>query len=388
MIEKVSEKTQKILPIINLPFKLFYHTPKAKEAIDFTKLKEILVVFYAGIGDGIMNLPFLTVLKKNAPNARITLVCSKSGSEIVKKTQLAERIIVVDLSSGNRLNAISKVIKQINTTSRKLNDIGYDLAIEPRGDLRCIYLMYKCNATRRVSYNYTGGENLLTDVIVPLPEKMHLIDDQLYLLKRMGISYTKEEMIPVLRLNKEEEEKNFKLIEKYKLKGRFVIGIHPGASLEIKRWKSYGQLAQKIGQKNNDAYFFVFSAKGEEYAADSVYNAIKDIGLDGQIIKESLEDYIRIIAICNMMICNDSGSGHIAAAYGIPTIVLFGPMEPSYVKPYGKNHVTLISHSLECKPCRETECKYKSNDCLKGITVDEVFEAVEKELKLKERDLR
>ena len=217
---------------------------------------------------------------------------------------------------------------------------------------------------------------MLTDVITPSKDTTHLIDDQLYLLKLLGIRYSEEDAIPVLELTHDDREKNAKLIDEYNIRGKTIIGIHPGASWETKRWKYYGSLAQKIGQIYENVHFFVFSAKGEEGAADEVYNAIKSDGLNGHVIKESLADYIRIIEVCDLMICNDSGSAHIASAYGIPTIVLFGPFDPSYCKPIGRNSVTVISHNLACKPCMSRDCKRAGNECLNGITVDEVLYTV------------
>lgn len=381
MVEKISKKTKKLIPLLNLPLRLFVHTPNAEDRIDFVNLQEILVIFYAGIGDAVMNIPFLTIIRKNCLNSRITLVCSKGEYEVVKKTNLVDRIIVVDLSLTKKIREILKKIKQIRCALRQINDVKYDIAIEPRGDLRGICLMHKCNSIRKISYNYTGGDNLLTDVIIPSRNITHLIDDQLYLLKSIGINYTENEKIPVLKLNQEDKRKNLKLINDYKIHGKYIIGIHPGASWETKRWKNYGKLAQQIGQIIDGIYFFVFSAKGEEPAANEVYDTIRKNRLNGRIIKEPLEDYLRIIDTCDMMICNDSGAAHIAAAYGIPTIALFGPFDPSSCKPFGNNIISVISHDLPCKPCMSKECKKKNNDCLNGITVDEVLSVVVSVLK-------
>ena len=377
MIEKVSKKTKKILPIINLPARLFFHVPKEVRRIDYRNLKEILVIFYAGIGDAIMNLPFLTILKKNCPKARITLVCSKGGSEIVNKTHLVDRVEVVDLTLTRQIRDLSKKIRQITNSLKKINDTKYDIAIEPRGDIRCIYFMHWCNAVRKVSYNYTGGESMLTDVVIPSEKTTHLIEDQLYLLKWLGISYSSADAVPTLELIKDDLRKNLKFLNENRILNKTIIGIHPGASWETKRWKYYAELVQKIGEICDEAHFLVFKARGEGATADEVYSSIKSHGLNGQIVSESVSDYIRIIQVCNLMICNDSGSAHISAAYGIPTVVLFGPFEPSYCKPIGKKGVYTISHNLACKPCMSRNCKTSGNECLNGITVDEVLGTVE-----------
>ncbi len=381
MVEKISDKKRRLIPIINLPLKLFFCTPKAKDDIDIDKAKEILVIYYAGIGDAIMNISFLRILRNNAPRSKITLVSSKSEYEVVKNLDLVDKIAVIDLAFTKNINKELKKIIEIRKVIRKINNVQYDVAIEPRGDLRCIYLMHKCNAIRKISYNYTGGESLLTDVINPSKGITHLLDDQLYILKSIGIEFTEKETLPVLELNHEDEEKNNLLLDSYDIRNMCIVGIHPGASWETKRWKDYDKLAQRIGDNYKNIYFFVFSSAGEEKIADEVLSSIISHGLEGRIIKEALEDYIRIIANCSIMICNDSGSAHIAAAYGISTIVIFGPFDPSYCKPVGRGSVHVISHDLDCKPCMSKDCKTKKNECLNGISVDEVLEVVMEELR-------
>ena len=79
----------------------------------------------------------------------------------------------------------------------------------------------------------------------------------------------------------------------------------------------------------------------------------------------------------NLLICNDSGAGHLAAAYNIPVLVIFGKADPQAVKPLG-NNVSIISHELDCKPCNQHICPLGTNECIKNITVDEVLDEVKK----------
>lgn len=380
MIEKISKRNKKWLPIINLPLKVFIHTKKINQPIDFNRVNRVLVFFYAGIGDAVMNIPFLNVLNKNIQGVKITLVCSKVEKTVLLNQNIVDEIIDIDLSIPKSIKGLFRKKRIIRESLDKINTHHYELALEPRGDLRCIYLMRKTNADRKISYNYTGGESLLTDVVLPSEKTKHLIEDQLFLLTSIGCKYNKEDEIPYLKIYKEEKKANNDYLSKLGANGKIIIGIHPGASLEIKRWPYYPILVEKIAKTHSNIFFLIFSTKGEEAAANEILNVIMRNNYHGAVVNEKLKDYIRILASCNIIVCNDSGSAHIAAAYEIPTIVIFGPIDPESSHPVGKKGIHIVSHSLDCKPCNNTICKRMTNECIRSISTEEVYHFIESEL--------
>ena len=236
--------------------------------------------------------------------------------------------------------------------------------------------MHFIHASRKISYNYTGGECLLTDVVVPSNKVKHLVEDKMYFAKMIGCKFNKSEMYPQLVLSEDQKKENEDFINSRGIKGRKIIGIHPGASLEHKRWKKYDHLIAALGIEN--AAYLVFSGPGEENLALSVIkNAKARSGSEMMIIHvhESVRDYIRILATCDICICNDSGAGHLTAAYGIPTVVLMGPFDASFAKPYAENSIA-IEHPMGCKPCISNICLTGTSACIDSIEVDEVKDKV------------
>ena len=73
------------------------------------------------------------------------------------------------------------------------------------------------------------------------------------------------------------------------------------------------------------------------------------------------------------MVCNDSGASHIAGAYNIPLVVIFGSRGAEFVFPFGSQTQAIISHNLDCKPCLSSTCKLGTLLCLTSISVDEVY---------------
>lgn len=91
----------------------------------------------------------------------------------------------------------------------------------------------------------------------------------------------------------------------------------------------------------------------------------------------SLQELAALIKKSDVLVTNDSGPMHIAAAVGTPVVALFGPTEPARTGPYTENCI-VIKKEMDCSPCFRSRCTKKSFECMEFITVDEVFEAVKK----------
>jgi ADP-heptose:LPS heptosyltransferase len=85
------------------------------------------------------------------------------------------------------------------------------------------------------------------------------------------------------------------------------------------------------------------------------------------------------LRLCDLMVTNDTGPMHVAAALGKPLIALFGPTEPRRTGPYGQLE-NVLHIELPCSPCFKDHCTYeKPNECLNAISPAMVFERVRKQ---------
>lgn len=380
-MNKFNPEKVKNLNKLNQALKLFFHTKKAKEAIDWMSVKNILVLDFTNIGDLVILIPVLKILRRNAPQAKLFLCCNPFGKDVLEEQGLVDGFYLMDgLYSLRSPKAMTKNWNNIRKKVKEINQKTFDVILEPRGDLRYIFFMHFLNGKRKVSYNYTGGEAFLTDVVIPESQVRHLVEDKMVFLRKIGCKFSEEEQIPELQLSEEGRSYNEAFRKKHGItEGRTVIGIHPGASWENKRWKKYPELIKKIYANYPESIFVLFSAKGEEQYVDNVVQVAKNIGVDYLFVSEKLRNYIRIMESCNIVICNDSGAAHIAAAYGCHVTVIYGPFSPELCQPYGEN-VEVISHELNCKPCMNPYCKVGIVQCIEGIEVDEVWHTVEKQL--------
>ena len=379
MIKKFNVEKTMQLDKINKILSLFYKKPSNKLNVNFSKIENILVVDFALMGDMVMNIPFFKTIRHNCPNAKITMVAMPWAKVILGDQNLIDEFIIFD--GKNILSSPKSIIKNyfpIRATLKIINKKRYQLAFEPKGDLRHIWFVHHTNSLRTISYNYTGGEYLITDSFKPKETTKHLIDEKIDLLALSGMTIFDEDRTPVLNLSEASKQVVKAFVEENNLNDRRVIGIHPGASNKNKQYRYYPQLIEEISDSlQNDDIFCVFEGPGEKDIVDAVCNQLEKSKIEFIRVKRKTKEYVAIVSVCNYMICNDSAAGHIASGYGIPTLVIFGPVMPETALPRGNCDIRYVSHELECKPCTLPVCPLGTEECIQTIEIDEVKDELE-----------
>jgi ADP-heptose:LPS heptosyltransferase len=382
MKSKINAQKIKFLKFLNAFYMIYNHEKKVMTPIDILTVKRIISLESGALGDQTVQLSFYTILRRTFPDAHITLCGPNLLFENMKESGLIDDYISFNIYHMLRTPiAEYKNRKQTKEILSKINKNQYDLALEPRGDIRLIKFMHHINAKRKVSYNYSGGSYMLTDCIEPDPDIEHALDDNIHLLARIGCKVTEEDRVPHLELTLQQRKNNENFIKLYNLRNKSILGIHPGASSAIRQYKHYPEAIERVCNQLNENNFvvIVFCGPGEENIAQPIVDAVNNTRVPVLLSKEKMSIYLGRIAICNYFVGNDSGAGHVAAAYGIPLTSIFGLMIPEKWKPRSSKNVYIISHNLACKPCFLSVCPKRGNEyeaCINSITVDEVANTV------------
>jgi heptosyltransferase-2 len=98
--------------------------------------------------------------------------------------------------------------------------------------------------------------------------------------------------------------------------------------------------------------------------------------------RTELRLFAGVLAHCRAFVSNDSGAMHLAAAVGVPVAAIFGPTDERVTAPLGDHDVLL--HQVFCRPCMLRECPI-DHRCMKGVSVDAVFQAVSRRLAVEAR---
>ena len=153
------------------------------------------------------------------------------------------------------------------------------------------------------------------------------------------------------------------------------IAIQPGARWSNKRWpvEYFARLVRLLADQFPDVRFAILGGAGDKPLGGIVADADPErcFNLCGQT---SLPEMVEWVRLCDLMITNDTGPMHVAAALGKPLVALFGPTEPRRTGPY-RQLDSVLRIDLPCSPCLKSHCTYvKPNECLNAISPAAVFE--------------
>ncbi len=331
-------------------------------------IKKILIIMMGGIGDMVHFTPTVANVHKCFPKAKMSFLVYKSkAEELINNAPFADKVYRVGIDI-NALNIIPRLRRE-----------KYDMALISSGTnpLKSGILCNLIGVRYRVC-----EQGFWCNIPVKKEENKHYLDSNLELVKVIGC----EVMDNSMKIWFDEETLNYKkaLIKNYKLKNKpLIIGIHPGSEkrLSFKRWsiEKYGTLLNLINKKHK-AFFIIFGGPDEVLLSKKLVSLLnfQPLNLVG---KTTVLQAAASISLCHLFISNDSGLMHLATAYNIPVIAIYGPSQYIKSSPYGRNNI-IIRHDLPCSPCYDNNpIKCKHLQCLKKISVEEVMAAVDNKIK-------
>ena len=336
------------------------------------EVQGILVVEYWNIGDIAMELPFLENLRIHYPNAHIAILTSPKCVPLLADQGLVDEVIVVRVpwaqhySRWKKYNPFSPLWIEFLRLLVTLRARKFDLAFAARADIRENFVLWLVNVRRRVGYAFGGGGFLLTDAATPDLARPHFSNLWLRLLEHLGKPILTRQ--PHLRLKPEEDEWAEKYLAGLGVKAEeFLIAIHPGARSAVRQWgeENFLAVAERL-LTNFPIRILWFQDPGQPSSAPKSSRSIA--------VSLPLRQFMAILNRCNLLICNDSGPMHIATAFDVPVVAIFGPGEPAWWAPLGEGHRVVIRPEFWCRPCFDY-CIFDQPHCLRLVTVESVYEA-------------
>jgi heptosyltransferase-2 len=158
-----------------------------------------------------------------------------------------------------------------------------------------------------------------------------------------------------------------------------ILGINPGASYgSAKRWypKEFAKVAAKLSVEYD---IIIFGGPGEKDIAMDIEKSLVEKGIKNYqnlAGNTSFSELIDHIANLDLFITGDSGPMHVAAAFQIPTVAIFGPTKDDETSQWMNDKSIIVKKNLECQPCMKRTCPLQHHNCMKLIAAVEVLEAV------------
>jgi ADP-heptose:LPS heptosyltransferase len=177
-------------------------------------------------------------------------------------------------------------------------------------------------------------------------------------------------------ISESENNKAKKYFDEVFKKNELVIGIIPSGGWASKRCdaKKWIEFCETIYFKYRNK-FLILWGPGDENDATQIYYTLKDISVLAP--QTDISEMAGLISLCNLVIANDSGPMHIAAAMKVPTLGIFGPTDPKKHGPYSSNSDYIIKDDLHCIICNKLVCPY-NQECMKELSPDHLLLKVEK----------
>jgi heptosyltransferase-2 len=343
---------------------------------------KILINAVSGIGENLLLVPALRVLRDHYPQARITMaVRSPAAAILLKNGDLVDEIIACDYKIQDSL------MKKISLIAR-LRKERFDISITafPSNRLDKAIFSWLSGARVRIFHDHggiiTGLLRFMNNIYVPVDFKAHDIEQNLNLLTPLGIDICKSDRDPYLRISEEAEKDAAAFLEKQGINGPDIFALHPGSSADLgmknRRWPlaRFKALAESIIEKYAGTVLVFLGPDEADLVFDINHTRIF-------FVRERIDVATALIKKCRLFIGNDSSLMHIAAISGIPTIGIFGPANPSRTGPRGPKAQVITGRS-GCSPCYSFEdlgkpivCK-AGLECLNSISVEDILALAQK----------
>jgi heptosyltransferase-2 len=378
--------------------------------------RRILVRGVNWLGDAVMTTPALLRLREKYPDAHIALLTPEKLKDLWLHHPAVDEII--SASVGESIFSLGK----------KLRAERFDLALVLPNSPRSAIETWLAGIPQRVGYARPWRNCFLTQAVAPraaavkmrkrtveeiqslvaapqssagvppanlsphaggtpaLLSNSHQIYEYLHLVAALGAN--PEPLVPQLMVTPDEIEavkKKFGLENVKPTGGKPIplFGLNPGAEYgPAKRWpaEKFIAAAQEI-QKRTNCTWLIFGGKSDVELAGSIAAEIHPPSsiLHPQNLagKTTLRELMALLKLCRVLLTNDTGPMHVAAALGTPVVVPFGSTSPELTGPGlpGDPRNCLIKSDVPCSPCFLRECPIDFR-CMNGITVERVAAAV------------
>ncbi|MDK2042307.1 glycosyltransferase family 9 protein [Aliarcobacter butzleri] len=308
-------------------------------------IKEIFIEIPSWLGDAIMATPAIENLIKTYPDAQITLLGSFVSTQAFQGYPNIKRVIVDDTKkSGNRYKNLISLAKSIGRV---------DLAISFRRSISSKFMMFFIKAKKKFNYR-------------------RLTKKEIHLCIRYNDFVNKV-------LNLQNEVGDLKLYFKPFNYGKPTLGINPGATYgSAKRWypEEFAKIAIEMSKKYD---IVIFGGPAETNIAKDIETELVSKGITNYqnlAGKTTIHELIEKIAGLDLFITNDSGPMHIAAAYKVKTIAIFGPTKFTETNQWNNPNGEIVTKNLDCAPCMKRVCPLKHHNCMKDITAADVLNVI------------
>ena len=344
--------------------------------------KNILAVRLDSLGDVLMTTPAIRALKASQPRRRITLLTSSAGAKVAPLVPEIDDFIVYDSPWINltapRANSRPEY-EMADELRRRQFDAAAIFTVYSQNPLPAACLCYLADIPLRLAHCHENPYQLLTEwVHDPEPQQFirHEVQRQLDLVASVGAASgaSSEDEHLSLAIPAGATGYALSLLDEVGLnRERPWLVIHPGVTALSRRYppESYAEVARRLVVEKG--YQVVFTGTGGE--GELVGQIQSDMGAPSISVVDRLDlgQMAALLALSPLLIANNTGPVHVAAAVGTPVVDLYALTNPQHT-PWAVPH-RVLCHDVPCKYCYRSVCPEGHHDCLRLVTPEAVVQA-------------
>jgi len=352
-------------------------------AMELLSINRVMVRVPNWVGDAVMALPALRELRRIFARSQITLLARPWVAGLFDGEGLADNVIPTHDSQG-RAQTVVDFIRE----ARRLRRERHDLAVLLQNAFGAALFARAAGAKKIAGYS-TDGRRPLLDLAIPFEpgyKTAHQVRYYLNIAAELERNLTGESLVefetaqPKLCATGEQLERARLMLEGFGIRTgdqcdrARIVALSPGATnSRAKRWlaERFAETADRLAERSGFQTIIVGGPSDVEVANEVA------AGMQSRAAvlagRTSIADLKAVLACASLVVSNDTGSAHVSAALGVPTVVIFGPTEHVSTRPLS-DAATVVRHQVECSPCMLRECPI-DHRCMTRVEVDDVYRA-------------
>jgi heptosyltransferase-2 len=304
---------------------------------------QILIELPTWLGDCVMATPAIENIVNFYNDVEITFIGSFVSIEAMKSHPKVVKTVILDKKYG-----------YLYKTANNLDD--FDAFFSFRSSFRSKFLKFFISATNKYQFDKNKYINCHQ-----VKKYNDFVNDSLNINSNPG----------KLKLCKHNQSSE--VVQKP------ILGINPGASYgSAKRWYPE-EFAKVAGELSSQYDIVIFGGPGEKDIAMDIEKSLIEKGIDNYqslAANTTIPELIDHISKLDLFITGDSGPMHVAAAFQVPTVAIFGPTKDDETSQWMNDKSIIVKQNLDCQPCMKRTCPLQHHDCMSLIKAVDVLSAV------------
>ena len=304
---------------------------------------KIIIELPTWLGDAVMATSAIENLATFFNDSEITLIGSDIAIDALKNHPKVTKTVVLD----KKYTSLAKISRELGS---------FDAFFSFRGSMRSKFLKFSISAKNKYQFNKNKYPNRHQ-----VEKYSDFINDSL------GTNF------PASKLTLSNINSKPSTVK--------TLGINPGASYgSAKRWypEEFARVAQELSSQYD---IIIFGGSDEVEIANDIEKSLVQNGVTNYqnlAGKTTIPELLEKISTLDLLITGDSGPMHVAAAFQVPTVAIFGPTQDDETSQWMNDKSTIVKKNLDCQPCMKRTCPLKHHNCMKLIKANDVLTVVAK----------